>query len=422
MSNNFIFDGCDTVQLAKEYGTPLYVISEKIIRDRCNEVKKSFLNKYKNTMAFYASKAFLNIAMCKIVEEEGLGLDVVSGGEIYTAVKAGFPMERVEFHGNNKTCEELELAISSGVGRIVVDNFYELYLIEQLAERYSKNVDILIRIIPGIDSHTHQYIDTGRKDSKFGVPAEKEIILEMINKILNTPSINLLGFHFHVGSQLFDNKSHLMAVDVVMNIIRDLYNETGFVTKELNTGGGYGIYYCEGDEPKPVSYFVDPIMEKIYAKCEECRIQVPKVMIEPGRWLIGEAGITLYTIGSIKQIPNIRKYISIDGGMTDNPRPALYQAKYEAIIANKFNESDNEVVTIAGKCCESGDIMIKDIKIPKADSGDILAVMSTGAYNYSMANNYNKIPKPAVIFTNQGDHRVVVKRESYEDMLKLEVI
>lgn len=414
---NYMFSGLDTVMLAREYGTPLYVVSEDIIKEKCKEIRESFLLKYNNVKSAYASKAFLNLAMCKIVEREGLCLDVVSGGELFTAIKADFPMKKIFFHGNNKSKAELELAISNNVGRIVVDNLYELELINDISEKYNKQTKVLFRVSPGVESETHKYVITGQKDSKFGIPIVEDIIFQAIRLGMEYEYIDLLGFHFHVGSQIFNNKSHVIATGKIMNLIKRAKDMLGFVTKELNTGGGYGIYYAEGDEPKPLSYFTDAIMEKVYEKCKEFDLIIPAIIIEPGRWIIGEAGITLYTIGSIKEIPGIRTYAAIDGGMPDNPRPALYGSKYEAVVANKANDTSENTVTIAGKCCETGDILIRDLKVPEIECGDYLAVLNTGAYNYSMANNYNKVPRPAVILVNEGNAEVIVERETYENLI-----
>jgi diaminopimelate decarboxylase len=416
-NDNYMFSGLDTVMLAREYGTPLYVVSEDIIKEKCKEIRDSFILKYKNVKVAYASKAFLNLAMCKIIEREGLCLDVVSGGELYTAIKANFPMEKIFFHGNNKSRAELELAISNDIGRIVVDNLYELELINNIAKKMNKKSRVLYRVTPGVESETHKYVITGQKDSKFGIPLVDDIIFEAIKRGMEYENIDLLGFHFHVGSQIFDNKSHIIATEKIMNLIKEARDRFGFITKELNTGGGYGIYYKQGDNPKPINYFTDAIMEKVFSKCKEFNLDLPTIIIEPGRWIIGEAGITLYTIGTIKEIPGIRKYVAIDGGMPDNPRPALYGAKYEAVVANKINEEAKETVTIAGKCCETGDILIWDLKAPKTEAGDILAVFSTGAYNYSMANNYNKIPRPAVVLVSEGNVETIVERETYEDLI-----
>ncbi len=416
-NGNYVFGGADTVELAKEYGTPLYVVSEEIIKKKCKEIRENFLFKYKNVKAAYASKAFLNLAICKIIEREGLYLDVVSEGELYTAICADYPMEKIFFHGNNKSRCELELAISKDVGRIVVDNLYELEMVNDIGRKMKKKPKILYRITPGVESETHKYVVTGQRDSKFGIPLEKDIIFKALRLGMEYENVEVLGFHFHVGSQILDNTSHVMATQRVMDLIREAKDTLGFITRELNTGGGYGIFYTEGDREKPISYFTDAIVEKVIEKCKEFDLPLPTIIIEPGRWIIGEAGITLYTIGSIKEIPGIRTYASVDGGMPDNPRPALYGSKYQALIANKANRDADKVVTIAGKCCETGDILIWDLRVPELESGDILAVLNTGAYNYSMANNYNKIPRPAVVLVNEGYCEEIVEREKYEDLI-----
>ncbi|MBF8984465.1 diaminopimelate decarboxylase [Lutibacter sp. B2] len=418
---HFEFYGCDTVELAREYGTPLYVMSEDHIIERCNEIKEDFLQKYENTRAVYASKAFLTKEMCRIIKREGLGIDVVSGGELYVAIKSEFPMEKVIFHGNNKTFSELELAVENNVGRIVVDNLYELEMLNNIASEFDKKMEILFRITPGVDSHTHKFISTGQLDSKFGIPLDEEILYGAIYKAIQMPNIELKGFHFHVGSQLFENTSHLKALEILINLMKEAKERVGFETRELNVGGGFGIYYKNGDERAKLRDFMDPIMECLKSECREFNLSIPQVIIEPGRWIVGEAGITLYRIGSIKKIPGVRTYVGINGGLPDNPRPALYDAKYEAVVANKMDEENEDIVTIAGKCCESGDILIWDLEVPRLTPGDILAVKSTGAYNYSMASNYNKIPRPAVVMVKDGQERVIVKRETYEDLIAREI-
>lgn len=418
---NFIFSGCDTVYLAKKYKTPLYVISEDYIVDRCNEIKRDFLNKYENTFCAYASKAFLTKEMARLIKREGLGMDVVSGGELYTAIKVDFPMGNIIFHGNNKTIDEIELAVKYNVGRIVVDNLQELEVINHMGKKFKRKVNILFRITPGVDVHTHKYIQTGQVDSKFGIPLKEDIIKEAVLKAMNLEYIKPLGFHFHIGSQIHDNTGYILAVKKVVNLMKKLRDEIGFVAQELNTGGGFGIQYGEGKERKPISYFTDVIMETLIKECKKYQLERPKVIIEPGRWIVGEAGITLYTIGFIKEIPGIRTYVAIDGGMSDNPRTSLYNSKYEAVVANKYKEKLIKKVTIAGKCCESGDILIWDLKVPEIETGDILAVLSTGAYNYSMASNYNRQPKPAVVMVSKGKDRLIVKRETYEDLIKNEL-
>lgn len=418
---NLMFYGSDTVELGRKYGTPLYVISEDFIKDRCKEIRDDFLYKHFKTKAVYASKAFLTKEMARIIKRKGIGIDVVSGGELYTVIQVDFPMENVVFHGNNKSIDEIELAVKNNVGRIIVDNTSELDLIEYAGNKYNKKVKILFRISPGIESDTHKYIQTGQVDSKFGIPLNEDSIKEVMKKVKTLDNIEPLGFHFHVGSQIFDNKNHLKAIKIIVGLMKDVKEEYGFITKELNTGGGYGIQYAGDQKRKPLSYFTDPIVEEIERQIKKYDLERPTIIIEPGRWIVGEAGITLYTIGAIKEIPGVRTYVSIDGGMPDNPRPSLYQAKYDGVVANKVDEDLTEEVTIAGKCCESGDILIWDLKVPKLEAGDILAVLATGAYNYSMASNYNKIPRPAVVMINEGKDRLIVKKETYQDLLKNEI-
>lgn len=419
---NLYFDGCNTIELAKEYKTPLYIMSETAIVEKCEEIRNSFLDKYENTRAAYAAKAFLTLGMCKLVEREGLCLDVVSGGELYTAIKADFPAEKIEFNGNNKSIEELEMAIDYGIGRIIVDGLDELDLIEKICKEKGKKTNILYRITPGVRSDSHDYIVTGKKDSKFGIPLYNAIIYPAVEKAIKSQYIDFLGFHFHVGSQLHDHASHLGALDITLNLIKETMNKFDFTPKELNIGGGFGIRYTDADNKKPYSYFLDPMMEKIQKFSDDMGIQRPAVVIEPGRSIVGEAGITLYTIGTIKEIPGIRKYVSVDGGMTDNIRPALYQAVYEGIIANKADLPKKETVTISGKCCESGDILIRDIKIPTPERGDTFAILSTGAYCYTMASNYNRNQIPAVVLVKDGKSQLMVKRQSYDDIIMNDLI
>ena len=421
-NEHFIFSSYDTVELAEKYGTPLYVFSEEIIKDKCRIIKEDFLDKYRDTKAYYASKAFLTMAMCKIIEAEGLGLDVVSAGELYTAIKAKFPMNRIMFHGNNKSYEELEMAINNDVGRIVIDHIDEIGMIEEIAARFDKVVKILIRITPGVEGDTHKYISTGQKDSKFGISLEKDSLHQVVGTAMESKNIELKGFHFHIGSNLYEKEPFIKATEVVMGIYKKLKDDLGFVAEELNTGGGYGIHYTNGDKVKPLKYYTDGIMETVLKSCENLDLNIPRVMIEPGRWIIGEAGITLYTVGTVKDIPNVRTYVSVDGGLSDNPRPALYGARYDAIVANKFGVRPDRLTTIAGKCCESGDILIWDLETPEIERGDIIAVLSTGAYNFSMSNNYNKLLRPAVLLLSEEGERIIVERETYEDLLARERI
>lgn len=415
------FDGCNTLELAEKYGTPLYVISETAIVEKCSEIRNTFLQKFEKTRAAYASKAFLTLSMCKIIEREGFCIDVVSGGELYTAIKSNFPSEKIEFNGNNKSLVEIEMAIDYNIGRIIVDGLDELSLIESVCRKKGKKVNILYRITPGVKSDSHDYIVTGKKDSKFGIPLDDEVIFPAIEQAIKSDYVNFMGFHFHVGSQLLDNVSHLKALETLLKLIKETKEKYDYVTPEINVGGGFGIRYTEADEKRSYSYFLDPMMKRIEEFSNELGITRPEVVIEPGRSIVGEAGMTLYTIGTIKDIKGIRKYVSVDGGMTDNIRPALYQAKYEGIAANKADQPKTDTVTICGKCCESGDVLIRDAGVAPLQRGDIFAIFSTGAYGYSMASNYNKNPLPAVVLVKEGESKVIVKRQSYEDMIKNEL-
>ncbi|MBR5228876.1 MAG: diaminopimelate decarboxylase [Firmicutes bacterium] len=420
MSNNMMFYGCDVAELVKEYGSPLYVMSEDDIRERCREVKSVFIDKYPNTRAVYASKAFQTLEICRIVQQEGIGLDVVSGGEIFAAIRAGVNPADIVFHGNTKTYGELKLALEENVGTIVVDNLSELALLDELAAEMGKVPGIVMRITPGVDSHTHEFISTGQEDSKFGF-AIQEVIDFATEKAMKSSHLDFRGFHFHVGSQLHDNMSHLMAVDKVLDMLTVIKEKYGYVPRELNTGGGFGVHYAGDPERTHVSYFMDPVMEKIDAYFAKTGDPRPMITIEPGRWIVAEAGITVYEVGSVKTNAAGRTYIGVDGGFPDNPRPALYDAKYEVKAVEKYDEPYDQVVTVAGKCCESGDILIWDAELPKLERGDHIAVLCTGAYNYSMASNYNRVPRPAVVMVSEGKAHLSVRRETYEDLIAREL-
>lgn len=415
------FDGCDTTALAKKYGTPLYVYSETDIVSRFAQLRETFLDRYENTRVAYASKAFCTPAMLRLCDREGMCIDVVSGGELSAAIAAGFPPERIEFNGNNKLRSELELAVDYGIGRIIIDGMQELGLIEDVCKAKGKRMKVLYRVTPGVKADTHDYIITGKKDSKFGIPLDDEIIYPAIKAAIDSPWVEFKGVHFHVGSQLFDVRPYLEAVEYSLRLMKGTKERYGYVMTELNVGGGFGITYTE-EERRDYAYFLDPVMERIEAFAKDLGVPRPAVVIEPGRSIVGEAGITLYTIGSIKDIPGVRKYVSIDGGMTDNIRPALYQAVYTGMVANKADAPSTDVVTICGKCCESGDILIRDIAVPQVEAGDLFAIFSTGAYGYSMANNYNMNPIPAVVLVKEGRDELIVRRQTYEDMNALAVI
>ncbi|GIM28793.1 diaminopimelate decarboxylase [Clostridium polyendosporum] len=413
--------GIKATALAEKFGTPLYVFDEELIRDNCRQYYRHFKCKETGNRVAYAGKAFLTLAMCDIINEENLYLDVVSGGELYTAHKAGFPLERVYFHGNNKTLDEIELGVKLGVGRFVVDNYFEMDSLNEISKVNNKTQKIYLRITPGIEAHTHEYIKTGQLDSKFGFAAIGDTIINAVRKAIELENIELAGLHCHIGSQIFDVEPFEDAAEIMLSLIKKIYDETGYMIKELDLGGGFGIYYTENDEPRPAEEYCTAILNKAKTVCKELEMSMPILTIEPGRSIVGNTGLTLYTIGSIKEVPEIRKYVSVDGGMTDNIRPALYRAQYECGVANRVVNDTDEKVTISGKCCESGDILLNDISIPTVKSGDILAIMSTGAYGYSMSNNYNKIPRAAVVMVKDGDARVICKRESYEDVIKNEL-
>lgn len=420
--NQLIIGGAKTSELVKEYGTPLYVFDEDLIREYCRDYRKYFKCDENNNRVTYAGKAFLNIQMCKLLEEENMYLDVVSGGELYTAHKAGFPLKRVVFHGNNKTLDEIEMGVKLGVGKFVVDNCYEMEELNKISKAYGKVQDIYLRITPGIEAHTHDYIKTGQIDSKFGFAPVDNIIEDAVEKAIKLENINLVGLHCHIGSQIFELEPYKDAVEVMLNLIKNIEENLGYLIKEVDFGGGFGIYYSKGDKPRTTKEYCETIIDKVDEVCTRTGQNRPLLSIEPGRSIVANAGTTLYTIGAIKDIPNIRKYVSVNGGMTDNIRPALYQAEYECCIANKMNADSEEVVRIAGKCCESGDILLENASLPIIESGDILAIATTGAYGYSMASNYNKIPKPAVVFVKDGKSRLVCRRESYEDVIKNEIL
>ncbi|HYE84640.1 MAG TPA: diaminopimelate decarboxylase [Clostridia bacterium] len=415
---HLVFAGCDTVELAEKYGTPLYVMSEDGIRENCGRIRSALMDKYPNTLALYASKAFSTTAIYKIMKEEGFGIDVVSSGELYTACQAGFPMEKVYFHGNNKTQEEIEFGMDREVGYFVVDSNYEIDLIQKETEKRNKKVKVLLRVSPGVSAHTHEYISTGQLDSKFGFPVEGGEALDAIGRVLECSGMELKGIHCHIGSQIFNKDAHRDAARVMIDLLLQIKKRFGVELEQVNIGGGFGIFYKEGDMPPAIDKLISLIMTTIHSLCSENNLELPKIIIEPGRWMVGENGITLYTIGSVKEIKGVRKYVSVDGGMTDNPRTALYQAEYDAVVANKADEQPEELVTIAGKCCESGDILIWDIKLPRVDHGDTLAVLSTGAYNYSMSSNYNRLRKPAIVFLRNGQSRIILKRETHEDIVR----
>lgn len=419
-NNQLYVGGVSTLDLVKEFGTPLYLFDEALIRNNCTEYKKHFCTDSGNKVA-YAGKAFLTLAMCQIIKDEGLCLDVVSGGELYTAYKSSFPMEKIYFHGNNKTIDEITMGVEYGVGTFVVDNFYEIDKINEIAKRLGKVQGVMLRVTPGIEAHTHDYIKTGAVDSKFGFTMLNNKVIGAVKKVSGLSNLKFIGLHCHIGSQIFDIEPYLDEVDIMLELSENIMMETGVKVLELNLGGGFGIYYKSGDSPRNIQEYCTAILNRAREKAAKLNINPPDFVIEPGRSIVGNSGITLYTIGSMKYIPNIKKYASVDGGMADNIRPALYNADYECVLANRVESNWKDIITISGKCCESGDILLKDVELPECFSGDILAVMSTGAYGYSMSSNYNKIPRAAAVFVKDGIPRLISKRESYEDVISREI-
>lgn len=417
---NLEIGGCDLVELAQKYETPLYVFDETTLRTICKEYKKAFKD-YEKVNMMYASKAFMTKAVVKIIGSEGFGFDAVSGGEIYTIYKSGFDMSKVLFNGNNKSYDELVLALEVGVGRFSVDNFFELSLLSEVAKIQNKKVDILLRITPGIECHTHEYIQTGHLDSKFGFDlTQVDEAIELVRD--EYTNLTIRGFHAHIGSQIFETKIYEDEIEIFMKEINRIRDKFGLLFDEINIGGGLGVKYTNEEYP-PSVYEIGKLIVKTLNKCiKKYSIPAPTLYIEPGRSIISTSGVTLYTVGSSKQVPHGTKYWAVDGGMADNPRPSMYQAKYKALLANKPEHENSQKVTIAGKFCESGDILIKDINLPELEEGDILCVFNTGAYNYSMASNYNRFCKPAAVLVNNSQSDIIVNRESLDDLISHDVI
>lgn len=421
-NNHLTIGGCDTVELAKEFGTSLIVYDENEIRNNCRAFVGSIQKNYNgNGRVLYASKAFSCKEIYRIVNDENMGIDVVSGGELYTVLSVGFPAEKICFHGNNKKYSELVEAVDAGVGRIVVDNLTELETLNTIAGDKGKKVSIMFRIKPGIDAHTHDFVRTGQIDSKFGLALETGEAMQGVKTALSMPNVELKGVHCHIGSQIFDIDPFELAAEVMMKFIKDIKDETGVTITELNLGGGFGIKYLVDDKPEAYENYMDNVAKVVNAKADEYGLPVPFIYIEPGRSIVGATAVTLYTVGSVKKIPDVRNYVSVDGGMVDNPRYILYQSAYEVVCANKINDDKTLTATVAGKCCESGDLIQENVKLPEVEAGDILAVLSTGAYNYSMASNYNRIPRPPVVMVKDGKARLIIKGESYEDIIKNDI-
>lgn len=417
---HLILGGVDAVELAHKYGTPLVVYDVEEIRKTIQQFKQSFEASGLKYEISYASKAFATVAMYQVLKQEDLHTDVVSGGELFTALKAGFPANKISFHGNNKSKAELEMAVDNHIGVVIIDNFLEIKLLKEVLEEKQQSINVMLRLTPGISAHTHKYDQTGQVDSKFGFDVESGQADEALQQVLSIKQMNLIGIHAHIGSQIFGVEGFEMLAKKMVEISQNWHDKFDFVPEILNLGGGFGISYTDEDEPIGANVFIDKIISTIKEQTKEKGLQLPEVWIEPGRSIVGPAGFNLYTVGSRKDIPGLLSYVNVDGGMGDNIRPALYQAKYEAVVANKMNAAIEEEDHIAGKYCESGDILIDKQALPKVEPGDVIAMLDTGAYGYSMASNYNRNPRPAVVFVEKGKDKLVVKRESYEDLVRLD--
>ncbi len=413
--------GVDMVDLAHEQGTALYVFDEVDLRDRMEQYREAFHECYPNSEALYASKAFLNKEVLRIANEEGMFLDVSGGGELACARAVGFPMERVFVHGNNKTEHELREAIEAGVGRIVLDTRIELGRVSRIAGEMGKTQKVLMRITPGVEADTHEYIKTGCEDSKFGFTMLEDFAFNCVGDVLNAPNVELVGFHCHIGSQIFALHSFDEAVQVMVEFVARVRERYGIEVEDLDMGGGLGIAYTVDENPSSIREFAECTANAVRKYCAQYSVPEPRLLVEPGRSLVANAGVTLYTVGVMKTLPNIRKYVGIDGGMSDNIRTALYHADYEAVIANKADEPRVEVVTLCGKHCESGDAVVLDGSLQHPDLGDIVCVFGTGAYCYTMSSSYNGQPRPAIVFVRDGAARVVTRRETYEDLMARDI-
>ena len=418
--------GADSVELASKFGTPLYVFDEAYIRKMMRVYKDTLEREYNgNGLVLYASKAFSCQAIYRIADQENIGVDVVSGGELYTALKAGFPAEKIYMHGNNKLAYEIGEALDAGIGCIVADSYAEIDKIEAEAAKRNIKQKILLRVNPGVEAHTHAFVQTATTDSKFGFSLNDGTAQRVTEYAISKNNVILEGYHCHIGSQIFEKQSFVLAVEKCMDFMAKMKETLGFEATKLNLGGGYGIWYTDEDRkipPEGYAEYLEALIATVKEKACKSGLKLPFILLEPGRSIVGEAGVTLYTVGNIKEIPGVKKYVAVDGGMFDNPRYALYESKYTPILANRATEENTEIVTIAGKCCESGDLIAVNVPLPKAESGDILAVLSTGAYNYSMAMNYNRNLIPPCVLVKDGKAEYIVKPQSYEDLVRNDVV
>jgi len=418
---HLVIGGCDTVELARQFGTPLYVFDEATVRSRCRQYTRTLASLYPSSQVVFACKAFINPALARLFDEEGLGLDVVSGGEMAVARVVNFPAEKVCFHGNNKSLQELREAVEWGVGRVMIDNFYEIALLENVCREFNRKQAVMLRLSPGVEAHTHEYLKTGILDSKFGFPIVTGQAQEALRLALASPHLEVTGLHAHIGTQILETEPFEETVDILFEFAALVAKELNFTLQEISLGGGLGIHYTSDDDPPPIPDFVRILSKKVREAAGKYHLAPPKLLFEPGRSILGEAGVTLYTIGSRKVVPNVRTYVAVDGGMGDNIRPAMYGAKYTARVANKANDRAVEKVTIAGKFCESGDILIRDIDLPPLEPGDILAIAAAGAYAPAMASNYNLFCRPAMVLVADDKAQLIRRRETYDDLVARDI-
>jgi len=419
-ADHLVIGGADVLELAQEYGTPLYVYDEATLLSAANAFKSAFESRYSDSIVAYASKAFINLGFARLLAEAKLGFDVVSGGEMAVVQAAGVPKENVHFHGNNKTPQELEEAVQWGIGRIVIDSFHEIEILEEIAASANLEQSVLIRVSPGVDPHTHSHTTTGILDSKFGFPIETGQAQEAVRRTINSPHLNLQGLHFHLGSPIFELEPYTQAIDIVLRFAKEM-GEEGLILNEFSPGGGFAIAYTDEDEPPTAADYAEAIVSALRKGCKDLDLAEPTLIIEPGRAISGPAAVALYTVGTIKEVPGIRTFVAVDGGMGDNIRPALYDSKYEAIVANRASQPSTQMVTIAGKYCESGDILVKDAQIPFVKAGDIIAIPASGAYSPSMASTYNLNGRPPILLVSNGKARLVRRRETYADLMLADV-
>ncbi|MDA1215271.1 MAG: diaminopimelate decarboxylase [Chloroflexi bacterium] len=420
-AGHLLIGGCDVMDIVREHGTPTYVYDEATLRGAARAYVTAFQSRYPNTLVAYASKAFINLGLAKLLAEEGVGFDVVSGGEMAVVQAAGVPNDRVHFHGNNKTPQELREAVEWGIGRVVIDSFHEIEILEEVAAAACVTQSVLIRVSPGVDPHTHAHTTTGILDSKFGFPIQTGQAQEAIRQIMAAPHLGLRGLHFHLGSPIFELEPYVQAIGIALQFAKEM-GEEGLVLREFSPGGGFAIAYLEEDEPPTPDDYAEAIVGALRRGCQELNLPEPSLIIEPGRAITGPAAVALYTVGTIKDVPGIRTFVAVDGGMGDNIRPALYDSKYEALVANHADQPPTQTVTIAGKYCESGDILVKDARIPAVQAGDVIAIPASGAYSPSMASTYNLNGRPPILLVSNGKVRLVRRRETYADLMSADVV